>query len=128
MTGATCDTANERRIMLLERGHDELKEAVMSLSTSQKSISESLGRLVVLEERHVETRQEQLRQANVQIDIQRQLHEIRMTIPIDAEKRLKGVEVEMPRLIEMRSAIFKVLISIATVVGMALIALVVKVN
>ena len=41
MTGATCDTANERRIMLLERGHDELKEAVMSLSTSQKSISES---------------------------------------------------------------------------------------
>jgi len=113
MTEAACDTANERRIMLLERGHDELKEAVMSLSASQKSISESLGRLVVLEERHVETRQEQLRQANVQNE---------------AEKRLKAVEVEMPRLIEMRGAIFKVLVSIATVVGVALVALVVKTN
>lgn len=128
MTGAACDTANERRIMLLERGHDELKEAVMSLSTSQKSISESLGRLVALEERHVETRQEQLRQANVQIDIQRQIHELRMTIPTEAEKRLKAVEVEMPRLVEMRGAIFKVLVSIATVVGVALVALVVKTN
>lgn len=128
MTEAARDTANERRIMLLERGHDELKEAVMSLSTSQKSISESLGRLVVLEEYHVETRQEQLRQANMQIDIQRQIHEMRMVIPNEAEKRLKAVEVEMPRLMEMRGAIFKVLISIATVVGMALVALVVKTN
>lgn len=121
-----CDPTNERRLMLLERGHDELKDAVMSLSTSQKSISESLGRLVALEERHIETRQEQLRQANVQIDMQRQIYEIRMKQIDDGENRLKKVELEMPRLVEMRAGIFKILVSIATVIGVSLVALVVK--
>lgn len=102
---------NETRIALLERDRDELKEAVMSLRDSQASISQSLSRLVALEERHIETR-DAIGRAFKHIE--------------KIADRLLEIEKAMPGLKEARAWIISGVLAVVGMVGAGLFALVVK--
>ena len=99
------------RIALLERGQDDSRDAILSLRDSQKEISQSLSRLVALEERHIETRNA-LGRAFDSID--------------NTDKRLDIVERQLPALIEFKSIIFKCLVGIVVIVGSSIVGLVIK--
>lgn len=102
---------NDIRIAMLERDRDELREAVMSLRDSQASISQSLSRLVSLEERHIETR-EAISRAFKHIE--------------KMGDRVLVIEKAMPGLQEARTWIINGVLSVVGVVGLAAAALVLK--
>lgn len=99
------------QVELLKRGHDELKDAVVSIKESQKDISKSLSRLVALEERHIETR-ESLKRAFTTLE--------------KHDARIDDIERDMPQLKEMRSMCVKIIIAVIGAVGLAMLNMVIK--
>lgn len=89
---------------MLERDRDEMKDALTS-------ISQSLQRLVALEERHMETR-EGLNRAFSAIEKQ--------------NNRIAEIEKHMPGLQEVRVWVINGVLTVVGIVGMAAMAMVVK--
>lgn len=100
------------RITLLEKNHDDFKGAIYELKELNREISHSLNRLIVLEERHGETR-ESLKRAFNAIELN--------------GNRLTLVERDMPQLNEMKTLINKAVFGILSVVALAILGLVMKV-
>ena len=92
------------RLTLLERDHDDLKQAVLSLRDSQAEISKSLQKLVVLEERHEETR-EAIGRAFKSLE--------------GITERMMVIEREMPALKEMRGLVLRAVVFIMSAIGAA---------
>lgn len=126
----TADNAilfqTDERLRLVEQEQTEMREVIFSLKESQQSISNSLERLVRLEERHVETR-EALTRAFTQIERHAQMiHEVRMQIPANLEERLRKIEQDMPGLIEMRRWVTAGVMSVVGLIGAGLIGLLIS--
>jgi len=92
------------RLTLLERNHDDLKQAVLSLRDSQAEISKSLQKLVVLEEWHQETR-ETIARAFKSLE--------------NITERMMVIEREMPALKEMRGLMLRAVVFIMSAIGAA---------
>lgn len=116
----------DERLRRVEQEQGEMREVIMSLKESQQSISNSLERLVRLEERHIETR-EALSRAFAQIERHAQMiHEVRLRIPEELEKRLRLVEQDMPGLVEMRRWMTAGVMSIVGLIGAGVIGLLLR--
>lgn len=126
----TADNATlfqtDERLRRVEQEQTEMREVIFSLKESQQAISNSLERLVRLEERHVETR-EALTRAFTQIERHAQMiHEVRMQIPANLEERLRKIEQDMPGLIEMRRWMTAGVLSVVGLIGAGLIGLLIN--
>ena len=119
-----CQT--DERLRKVEQEQGEMREVIFSLKESQQAISNSLERLVRLEERHVETR-EALTRAFTQVERHAQMiHEVRMQIPANLEERLRKIEQDMPGLIEMRRWVTAGVMSVVGLIGAGLIGLLIS--
>lgn len=130
MTGEVCDPNLEKKVMLLEYKHDELRDVVKvmaeqqsSIVESNRAISESLGKLTVIEERHSETRNDIGEIRTIMKDMAEKFHVLNRAIPDDLGKRLAEIENVIPMLVEARGWAIKILLSITTVVGAAVMAM-----
>lgn len=118
---------HDERLRRVEQEQGELREVIFSLRESQQAISNSLERLVRLEERHIETR-ESLSRAFAQIERHAQvIHEMHMAIPANLEGRLRQIETSMPGLIEMRRWMTAGVLSVVGLVGAAIIGLIITI-
>lgn len=131
MTGEACDPNLEKKVMLLEYKHDELREVVKvmveqqsALIDSNRSISESLGKLTIIEERHSETRNDIGEIRVFMKDMAEKFHSLHRNVPDDLDKRLNAIEKVIPMLLEARGWAIKILLSVTTVVGAAVMAMV----
>lgn len=133
MTSEVCDPVLEKKVMLLEYKHDELRDVVKTMAEQQsaivesnRAISESLGKLTVIEERHSETRNDISEIRGLMKDMAEKFHSLHRSVPDDLDKRLKVIENVLPMLIEARGWAIKILLSITTIVGAAILSLVVS--
>lgn len=131
MPGEVCDQVLEKKVMLLEYKHDELRDVVKTMAEQQSSIvesnraiSESLGKLTVIEERHSETRNDISDIRSIMKDMAEKFHALHRAVPDDLDKRLKAIEHVLPMLIEARGWAIKILLSVTTVVGAAIMGIV----
>ena len=93
----------ENRVSNLERDHASIRDAI-------SGIERSLEALVRLEERHAETRESLMRA---------------FTLCERLESRMMQVELQMPALNETRAWVVRAILGTVTIVGSALIYLVV---
>lgn len=116
----------DSRLARVEQEQAEMREVIISLRESQQSISNSLERLVRLEERHIETR-EALGRAFSSIEKHAEtLHDIKMQIPMNLEPRLRSLETQMPGLTELRRWVVAGVMSVVGLIGCGIIGLVIK--
>lgn len=116
----------DERLRRVERDQADMREVLGSLRESQQAISNSLERLVRLEERHIETR-DALTRAFAAIDKHGEsLHSIRLAIPVNLEPRLRDLESNMPGLLEMRRWVVAGVMSVIGLMGCGVIGLVIK--
>jgi hypothetical protein len=116
----------EDRLRRVEQEQADMREVLGALKESQQSISNSLERLVRLEERHVETR-EALARAFDTIDRHTEdLHSIRLALPVNLEPRLRVMESAMPGLLEMRRWLVVGVMSVVGLIGCGVIGLIIK--
>lgn len=93
----------ETRLQLLERGQDDVRDAVVSIKGSLES-------LVRLEERHAETREALGRV---------------FTYTEKLEERIEAIEKVLPGLLEARGWVITACMGILSVVGLAVLGLVI---
>lgn len=131
MSGEICDPNLEKKVMLLEYKHDELRDVVKvmaeqqaSLVESNRAISDSLGKLTVIEERHSETRNDISEIRAIMKETAEKFHNLHRNIPDNLDKRLNAIEQVIPVLLEARGWAIKILLSVTTVVGAAVMAMV----
>ncbi len=116
----------EDRLRRVEQEQADMREVLGALKESQQAISNSLERLVRLEERHIETR-DALTRAFAAIDKHGEaLHSIRLAIPVNLEPRLRDLESNMPGLLEMRRWVVAGVMSVIGLMGCGVIGLVIK--
>ena len=116
----------DERLRRVEVDQSEMREVITSLRESQQSISNSLERLVRLEEQHVETR-EALSRAFAAIEkLAMNSHEIKLQIPSSLEPRLRAVEMQMPGLLELRRWLVAGVMSVVGLIGCGLIGLLIR--
>lgn len=116
----------EDRLRRVEQEQADMREVLGALKESQQAISNSLERLVRLEERHIETR-DALTRAFSAIDKHGEaLHSIRLAIPVNLEPRLRDLESNMPGLLEMRRWVVAGAMSVIGLMGCGVIGLVIK--
>lgn len=100
----------ETRIALIEREQEDFRNVLRDLRDISRVQSESLQKLVVLEERHHESRESLARAFGV----------IK-----EHEERLQVIERELPPLHETRRWIISGVLGVLAVVGLAMLAMVV---
>lgn len=116
----------EDRLRRVEQEQADMREVLGALKESQQAISNSLERLVRLEERHIETR-DALTRAFAAIDKNGgSLHSIRLAIPVNLEPRLRDLESNMPGLLEMRRWVVAGVMSVIGLMGCGVIGLIIK--
>lgn len=116
----------DERLRKVEQEQSEMREVILSLRESQQAISNSLERLVRLEERHVETR-EALARAFAATEKQGEaLHNIKLQVPNNLEPRLRELENNMPGLLELRRWVIAGVMSVVGLIGCGIIGLVIK--
>jgi DNA repair ATPase RecN len=116
----------DERLRRVERDQADMREVLGSLRESQQAISNSLERLVRLEERHIETR-EALGRAFDTIDKHAEaLHGIRLAVPPNLEPRLRELENNMPGLLEMRRWMVAGVMSVVSLIGCGVIGLLIR--
>lgn len=116
----------EDRLRRVEQEQADMREVLGALKESQQAISNSLERLVRLEELHIETR-DALTRAFAAIDKHGEsLHSIRLAIPVNLEPRLRDLESNMPGLLEMRRWVVAGVMSVIGLMGCGVIGLVIK--
>ncbi len=109
-----------------------VERAVEKIADAVERIAESTAKMAQLEIRHAETRdglerafgeisrlQEQVRGNEIRV------HNLEVGKVIDAEKRIKAIEIDMPALKETRGWVVRAVIGIVALVGAALLALVI---
>lgn len=118
----------DARLRRVEQEQGEMREVIFSLKDSQQAISNSLERLVRLEERHVETREAIARAFSAIEKIATGMHELRMQVPTNLDPRLREIEENMPGLIEMRRWMTAGVISVVGLIGAAIIGGIIRVG
>lgn len=128
----TADNAilfqTDERLRRVEQEQGEMREVIFSLKDSQQAISNSLERLVRLEERHVETREAITRAFSAIEKIAAGMHELRMQVPANLDPRLREIEASMPGLIEMRRWMTAGVLSVVGLIGAAIIGGIIRVG
>lgn len=94
----------ERRLDVVERAIEEIRDAT-------RSIAESVSKIVLLEERHAETTRA----------LERAFGALK-----EVEHRLREIEVELPGLREVRRWVLGMVFGVLGAVGTAVLALVVR--
>lgn len=116
----------DERLRRVEMEQGETREVIASLRESQQSISNSLERLVRLEEHHIETR-EALNRAFSSIEkLATTMHEVKLQIPANLEPRLREVEMQMPGLLELRRWLVAGVMSVVGLIGCGVIGLLIR--
>lgn len=127
MTDALLYQTDER-LRMVEQEQGEMREVIFSLKESQQAISNSLERLVRLEEQHVETREAITRAFGAIEKISVSVHELRMQVPMSLDPRLREIEANMPGLVEMRRWVTAGVVSVVGLIGAAIIGGVIRVG
>ena len=127
MTDAPLYQTDER-LRRVEQEQGEMREVIFSLKESQQAISNSLERLVRLEEWHIETREAITRAFGSIEKISVSVHELRMQVPMNLDPRLREIEANMPGLVEMRRWVTAGVISVVGLIGAAIIGGVIRVG
>jgi len=127
MTDALIYQTDER-LRRVEQEQGEMREVIFSLKESQQAISNSLERLVRLEERHVETREAIARAFGAIEKISVSVHELRMQVPMNIDLRLREIEANMPGLVEMHHWVTVGVVSVVGLIGAAIIGGVIRVG
>jgi len=127
MTDALLYQTDER-LRRVEQEQGEMREVIFSLKESQQAISNSLERLVRLEEQHVETREAITRAFGAIEKISVSVHELRMQVPMSLDPRLREIEANMPGLVEMRRWVTAGVVSVVGLIGAAIIGGVIRVG
>lgn len=118
----------DERLRRVEQEQGEMREVIFSLKESQQAISNSLERLVRLEEQHVETREAITRAFGAIEKISVSAHELRMQVPMNLDPRLREIEANMPGLVEMRRWVTAGVVSVVGLIGAAIIGGVIRVG
>lgn len=128
----TADNAilfqTDERLRRVEQGQGEMREVILSLKDSQHAISNSLERLVRLEEQHVANREAIARAFSAIEKIATGMHGLRMQVPTNLDPRLREIEENMPGLIEMRRWMTAGVISVVGLIGAAIIGGIIRVG
>lgn len=116
----------DERLRRVEMEQGETREVIASLRESQQSISNSLERLVRLEEHHIETREALNRAFSAIEKLATTMHEVKLQIPANLEPRLREVEMQMPGLLELRRWLVAGVMSVVGLIGCGVIGLLIR--
>lgn len=116
----------DERLRRVEMEQGETREVIASLRESQQSISNSLERLVRLEEHHIETREALNRAFSAIEKMATTMHEVKLQIPANLEPRLREVEMQMPGLLELRRWLVAGVMSVVGLIGCGVIGLLIR--
>jgi len=116
----------DERLRRVEMEQWETREVIASLRESQQSISNSLERLVRLEEHHIETREALNRAFSAIEKMATTMHEVKLQIPANLEPRLREVEMQMPGLLELRRWLVAGVMSVVGLIGCGVIGLLIR--